>query len=109
MESLTLIFGFLISLIVSAIIIYLATRLFGETEGFGTAIMAALAGALIFSIASYFIATGWIAALIGGIAWLIALGNHCNMGMLKSMFIAIMVSAFATLVNLVLPTIVGPL
>ena len=109
MELLALIFGFLISLIVSAIIIYLATKLFGETEGFGTAMMTALIGAIIFAITSYFIATGWIAALIGGIAWLIALSSFYSMGIFKSILIAIMVWAFATLVSLVLPTIAGPL
>ena len=71
--------------------------------------MAALSGAIIFSLVSYFIGIGWIAALIGGIGWLIALGSLYNIGWLKSFFIAIVIWVFANIVSLVLPTIAGPL
>jgi hypothetical protein len=101
--------GFLISLVISAIVIYLAAKLLGEKEGFGTAILAALAGAVIFALASYFLGVGWVAALIGGIAWLIALGSLYSMGWLKSFFVAVVIWIFATIVSLVLPTITGPL
>jgi hypothetical protein len=101
--------GFFISLIVSAIIIFFAAKLFGETEGFGTAILAALVGAIIFAIASNFIGVGWIASLIGGIAWLIALGSLYKIGWIKSFIIAVVIWIFATIVSVVLPTIAGPL
>ena len=101
--------GFLISLVISAIIIFLATKLFGETEGFGTAILAALIGSIIFAITNYFIGIGWVAALIGGIAWLIALGSLYKIGWLKSLAIAVVVWVFATIVGWVLPTVTGPL
>ncbi len=39
---------FFISLFISAIIIYVVTKLFGEKEGFGTALEAALIGAIIY-------------------------------------------------------------
>jgi hypothetical protein len=100
---------FLISLFISAIVIYLAAKLLREREGFGTAILAALAGAIIFALASYFIGIGWVAALIGGVAWLIALGGLYDIGWLKSLAIAVVIWIFATIVSLVLPTIMGPL
>lgn len=103
------IFGFLISLVVSAIIIYLATKLFGEEEGFGTAILTALCGALIFALAAYFLGIGWLAALIGGLAWLIALGSIYEIGWLKSLVIAIVIWIFATIVSLLLPTVAIPI
>jgi hypothetical protein len=109
MAFLAVLVGFLISLVISAIIIYLAAKLLGEKEGFGTAILAAFVGAIIFALASYFIGIGWIAALIGGIAWLIALGSLYQIGWLKSFVIAIVIWIFATIVSLVLPTIAGPL
>ncbi len=109
MAFIGIVVGFLISLIISAIIIYGATKLFGEKEGFGTAILAAFIGALIFAIASFFIATGWIVALVGGLAWLIALGSIYSIGWLKSLGIAIVIWIFATIVSMVLPTIAGPL
>ncbi len=101
--------GFLISLGVSAIIIYLATKLLGEKEGFGTAILAALAGAIIFALVSYFIGIGLVASLVGGIAWLIALGSLYKIGWLKALLIAVVIWVFAAIVSRVLPTLVGSL
>src|SRR3989338_196618 len=95
--------GFLVSLVISALVIYLATKLFGETEGFGTAILTALIGAIIFAFASYFLGNGWIAALIAGIAWLIALGSMYNIGWLRSFGIALVIWIFATVASIVLP------
>lgn len=109
MTFLEVLIGFLVSLVISAIVIYLATKLFGETEGFGTALLSAFVGALIFATASYFMGSGWVAALIGGIAWLIALGSLYRIGWLKSFVIAVVIWVFATIVSLVLPTITGPL
>ncbi|MBN1274774.1 hypothetical protein JXA12_00570 [Candidatus Woesearchaeota archaeon] len=105
MAFLGVLIGFLISLAVSGVIIYLATKLFGEEEGFGTAMLAALVGAIIFALASYFIGIGWLAAIIGGIAWLVALGSLYNVGWLKSLGIAIVIWVFATIVSWVLPNI----
>ncbi len=109
MVLMEVILGFLISLVISAIVIYLATKLFGETEGFGTAIFAALAGAIIFAIVSYFIGAGWVAALVGGIAWLIALGSLYKIGWIKSLLVAVIIWVIATIVSMVLPTVWGPL
>lgn len=108
MTFLGVLIGFLISLIISAIIIYLAAKLFGERETFGTAILAALIGAIIFTIVTYFLG-GWIASVIGGIAWLIALSNLYNMGWLKAIFVAMVIWIFAGIVSWILPTIAGPL
>lgn len=97
--------GFFISLVISAVIIYLAAKMLGEREGFGTAILAALIGSIIFAGVSYFLGVGWIAALVGGLAWLIALGSLYKIGWLKSFAIAIVIWVFATLVSLVLPNL----
>ena len=99
----------MISLIISALVIFLATKLFGESEGFGTALMASLAGAVIFALASYFLGFGWIAAILAGIAWLIALSSLYSMGLVKSFVVAIIIWVFASIVSYVLPTIAGPL
>ncbi len=109
MAFLELLLGFLISLVIPAIIIYLAAKLLWEKEGFGTAILAALSGAVIFAIVSYFIGVGWVAALVGGIAWLIALGNLYHIGWLKSFAIAVVIWVFTVVASLLLPTIAGRL
>ena len=102
MVFLGVLFGFLISLVISAIIIYVATKLLGEREGFGTAISAALVGSVLFSLVSYFIGTGLIATIIGGIAWLIALGSLYNIGWIKSFVVAVVIWFFTNVVRVVL-------
>ena len=102
---------FVISLIISAIIIYVVTKIFGEKEGFGTALLAAFIGAIIYAAAYYFLKPelGWLASLIGGIAWLIALGFLYGIGWLKALVIAIIVWIIAAIVGIFLPTMIGPL
>lgn len=103
------IIGFLASLIISSIIIYTTTKLFGETEGFGTALLTAFVGAIIFTLVTNLLGIGWVAALIGGIAWLLALGSFYSIGWLKSAAIALVIWIIATLISIILPTVAGPL
>jgi len=103
---------FLISIIISAIIIYIVTKIFGEKEeGYGTALLAAFIGSIIYAAAYYFLRPelGWLASLIGGIAWLIALGFLYSIGWLKAIGIAIIVWIIAAVVSFFLPTVIGPL
>ncbi|HYD03036.1 MAG TPA: hypothetical protein VEC16_01940 [Alphaproteobacteria bacterium] len=101
--------SFIVSLVISAVIIFLAAKLFGEKEGFGTAILAALIGTVIYSIVIYFLGVGWIAALIGAVAWLIALGSLYEIGWLKSLAIAVVIWIFMAIVSLALPTTPVPI
>jgi hypothetical protein len=109
--NLATIIVFVISLVISAIIIYVVTKMFGEKEGFGTALLAAFIGAIIYAAAYYFLKPelGWLASLIGGIAWLIALGLLYGIGWLKALVIAIVVWIIAAIVGIFLPTMIGPL
>jgi len=102
---------FLISLVISAIIIYVVTKIFGEKKGFGTALLAAFIGTIIYAATYYFLSPelGWLASLIGGIAWLIALGSLYGIGWLKALGIALIVWIIAAIVSFVLPTVIGPL
>ena len=105
---------FLISLVISAIIIYVVTKIFAgkeEKEGFGTALLAAFFGAIIYAAAYYFLRPelGWLASLIGGIVWLIALGFLYNISWLKALVIAVSIWIIAALVSFILPTVIGPL
>lgn len=100
---------FLIALIVSGIIIWVITKLFGEEEGFGTALMAALTGAIIYTLAYFFLGNGLISIILAGIVWTLALGSMYNMGWLKAIVTAVIVWIVAFVVGLFLPTVVGPL
>ncbi len=102
---------FFVSLIISAIIIYVVTKIFGEKEGFGSALLAAFIGAIIYAGVYYFLKPdlGWLASVIGGIAWLLALRALYSIGWLKALIIAIIVWILAAVVSFVLPTVTGPL
>lgn len=101
--------NFVISLIVSAIIIYIVVKLFGEKEGIGTALMAAFVGSAIYAVAYYFLGTGLLAAAIGGIAWLMALGSLYKIGWVKALLVSVVVWIFAAIISIFLPTLIGPL
>ena len=100
---------FLIGLAISTIIIYVITKLFEQKEGVGTAILAALVGAVIYALAYYFLGEGLLAALIAGFVWLLALGSLYNMGWWKALGVAIIVWIVAFFVGFIFPTVVGPL
>jgi hypothetical protein len=100
---------FLIALIISAIIIWVITKLFGETEGFGTALMAALTGAIVYALAYFFLGNGLISAILAGIVWTLALGSLYSMGWLKAIVTAFIVWIVAIVVGIFLPTVIGPL
>ena len=100
---------FVVALIISTVIIYLITKLFGEREGITTAFLAALIGTVIYTIVYYLLGQGWIAAIIAGIAWLLALQFLYKIGWLKSLVIAIVVWIVTTIIGWFLPTLTGPL
>ena len=109
MNELNTIILFLIGLLVSAIIIYIITKLFGENRGIGRAIITAIIGTIVYTASYYLIETGWIAAIVAGIVWLIALGSLYKMGFLKSLVIAFVIWICATVIGVFLPTVSGPL
>jgi L-lactate permease len=100
---------FLFGLIISTIIIYVVTKLLGEKEGVGTAILTALVGTIIYALVYYLLGEGLLAALIAGFVWLLALGGLYSMGWWRSLGVAIIVWIVAFLVGFILPTVVGPL
>ena len=103
----SLVIGFLISLLVSTVVIYFTTKFFGEKEGFGTAVLAAIIGTAIYSVAYAF--TGIFASIIGGIVWLLALQRLYDISWMRSLLIAVVIWIFAAIVSWFLPTLRGPL
>jgi hypothetical protein len=99
---------FIIGLVISTIIIYVATKLFGQKEGIVRAFVTALIGTLIYFVAYYIFGKGVISALVGGIIWLIALKVLYNIGWFKAFVIAVVVWISATVIGFLLPTVPGP-
>lgn len=100
---------FVIGLIVSTIIIYVASKLFGHEEGIGKAFLAAIIGTVVYTITYFIFGTGWIAAIIGGFVWLLALRGIYDIGWLRALGIAVIVWIAAAVVGFFIPTAVGPL
>jgi hypothetical protein len=100
---------FVVSVVVSTIIIYVVTKLFGEKEGVGRAFLTAIIGAIVYSISYFLFGQGWIAAIIGGFVWLLALKGLYDIGWLKALGVAVIIWVFAAIVGFFLPTVTGPL
>ncbi len=99
---------FIVGLVISTIIIYITTKLFGQKKGIGRAFVTALIGTLIYFVAYYILGNGLISALVGGIIWLIALKMLYNIGWFKAFVIAVVVWISATIIGFLLPTLPGP-
>ncbi|MFZ8908178.1 MAG: hypothetical protein ACO2Y5_08820 [Nitrosopumilaceae archaeon] len=109
MNELNTIIVFLLGLLISGVIIFFVTKLFGENKGIGRAILTALIGTIVYTAAYHLIETGWIAAIAAGIVWLIALGSLYKIGFLKSLVVSVVIWILATIVGVFLPTVSGPL
>ena len=101
--------SFVVALIISTVIIYVVVKLLGETEDIKTALFAALIGTVVYTIIYWLLGTGWIAAIIAGIAWLLALQVLYKIGWIKSLIIAVAIWIVTTIVGWFLPTLMGPL
>jgi len=104
---LTVVF-FVIGWIISAIIIYVITKLFEQKEGIGTAFLAALIGVIIYALVFYFLG-GLLAGIVAGIGWPIALAYLYEMSFLRALAVAVVVWIVSVIVGWFLPTILGPL
>jgi hypothetical protein len=99
---------FIVGLVISTIIIYITTKLFGQKEGIGRAFLTALIGTLIYFVVYYIFGNGLLSAIVGGIIWLTALKVLYNIGWFKSFVIAVIVWIAATVIGYLLPTVPGP-
>ncbi len=103
------ILGYIIGIIVSTIIIYFITKLFGEKDGIKTAFFAAIIGSIVFIVVHIVLGNGIIAAAIGAIGWLLALKYFYSMKWLKTIAVAVIIFIVASIIGTVLPTAAGPL
>jgi hypothetical protein len=99
----------LIALLVSTVIIYIVTKLMGESEGIGRALLAAIVGSAVYFLVYLFIGNGLLAAIVAGFVWLLALKSLYKIGWVKALVIAVLIWIFATIIGYFLPTLSGPL
>jgi hypothetical protein len=108
-STLTTAISFLVGLVVSGIIIYIVTKLFGEKEGLVRAFITAIIGAVVYSITYFLLGNGIWAAIVGGIVWLLALRALYDIGWFKAFLIAIVVWIATAIAGILLPTLPGPI
>jgi hypothetical protein len=100
---------FVIGLVISTVIIYIVTRLFGEKEGIKHAFAAAFTGSAVYSVVYFIFGHGFLAAVIGGIVWLLALKALYRFGWMRAFIIALIIWIISGIVGLIVPTGPGPL
>ena len=100
---------FVVGLVVSTVIIFFITKLFGEREGMKLLFLAAFSGTLIFSIFNNLFVNNIIKSIIGGAIWFFALKIIYKMKWLKTLLIAFIIWIVASLVGILIPTLPGPL
>lgn len=100
---------FIIGLIISSVIIFIVAKVFGEKEGIKTALATAIIGSIIYGVTYFLFGSGFLAAIIGAIAWLLSLKWLYRTGWLKSIVIAVIIWVITSIVGILLPTAPGPL
>ena len=108
-DTLWSIFLFVIGLVISTVIIYIVTKLFGEKEGIKHAFGAALIGSVVYSVVYFIFGHGFLAAVAGGIVWLLAMKALYSFGWLRAFIIALIIWVISGIVGLIIPTGPGPL
>ncbi|HDJ89063.1 MAG TPA: hypothetical protein ENG40_00005 [Thermoprotei archaeon] len=78
----------MIGWLISSLAIYIVSRILGEKEGFGSAVLAAFVGFLIFTIANRI---SFLLTPIAIIIWIIALMKIYNIGLFKAILMAILI------------------
>jgi hypothetical protein len=101
--------GLLVALLISTIVIFIVTKLMGEKEGFGKALLAAVIGTVIYALAYFLLGNGLLAAIGGGVVWLLALRALYKIGWFRALIIAVLIWVLATVIGYFLPTLSGPL
>jgi hypothetical protein len=99
---------FVIGLVVSTIVIYFVSRFVGTKRGLKVAFFTAIIGSLIYAIVYFLVGNGLLAAVLGGIAWLLALKGLYKIGWIHALIMAIIIWIITSLVGVLLPTAPGP-
>lgn len=105
----TSIFIFIIGLLISTLVIYLVTSITSHRRSIKLALFTAFIGSIVYGIVYLLFGNGFLSALLGGIAWLLALKTIYHMGWLKALIIAASIWIITSIIGVLLPTATGPL
>ena len=74
-----------------------------------SAFFTAIVGSIVYVIAYALFGNGFLSAVLGGVAWLLALKAIYRMGWLKALIVAVGIWIITTIIGVLLPTTIGPL
>ncbi|MCC7575027.1 hypothetical protein KO361_05525 [Candidatus Woesearchaeota archaeon] len=94
---------FLISWLISAIIIHLSASILGKRKGFWTAMVTALIGSIIYTTSYYFIQNNLLSSTIAGLTWLIILKTLYKTRWIRTALIALTIWILNTITSIFLP------
>ncbi len=100
---------FLVGLLISTVVIYLVTFILGQRRSIKLALFTAIIGSIVYGISYAIIGNGFLSAVLGGIAWLLALKTIYRMGWLRALIVAVIVWIITAIIGTLLPTAIGPL
>jgi len=100
---------FLVGLLISTVLIYLITFILGQRRGIKLALFAAIVGSIVYGITYAIFGNGFLSAVLGGIAWLLALKTIYRMSWLKALILTVIIWIITTAIGTLLPTAIGPL
>ena len=100
---------FLIGIAVSTLVIYLVTLFMRQRRSLKLALFTAIIGTIVYVIAYALFGNGFLSAVLGGIAWLLALKAIYKMGWLKALIVAVGIWVITSVIGYLLPTAIGPL
>ena len=100
---------FLIGLLVSTLVIYVVTLFMRQRRSLKLALFTAIIGSIVYGIAYVLLSNGFLSAVLGGIAWLLALKAIYHMGWVKALIVAVGIWIITTFIGVLLPTVIGPL
>ena len=108
-ENLDAFVRFLVGLLISTVVIYVVTFFMRQRRSVKLAFFAAIIGSIVYYIAFIALGHSFLSAVLGGIAWLLALKAIYRMGWLKALIVAVTIWIITTFVGEWLPTALGPL
>lgn len=99
---------FLIWLLISTVVIYVVTLFMRQRRSIKLSLFTAIIGSVVYVIAYVQLENGFLSAILGGIAWLLALKAIYHMGWLKALIVAVGIWIITTVIGVLLPTAIGP-
>jgi predicted neutral ceramidase superfamily lipid hydrolase len=101
---------FFIGLLISTLVIYIVTSITRHRRSIKLALFTAIIGSIVYVIVYHFSGgNGFLSAVLGGIAWLLALKTIYRMGWLKALIIAASIWIITSFVDVLFPSATAPL